>query len=1144
MSWACTSQGLPWAGAGPCRRVLDHVPHMTIGALVTVPELQAEGLARLIGVRGGYSVIRFLASGAEMTQEQARVLRYALMPGTRVTATVSVAPGAPGNEVTGTITARRITRDAASGLMVYGLAGPDLSDTTVVREDAITGLPSVRDPLEQLLTVQFNDLRPAFAKAGSALPPEPWGPQTTAAREELLAWRDNAWTTTGGVVGLAAARVRALPHQLLVARRALDDRQVRFLLADEVGLGKTIEAGLIIQSLLAIKPDLRVLIIVPGALLSQWFLELYLRFGGQSYLMLDGERLREYEGNPWAGEQFVLASSRAVEELDGKSALRLATSKWDVVVVDECHRMQPGGVLFKRVSVLSKASPHVLLLSATPARQHPDAYLALLALLQPQVWKLDDLAAFKARLAAHDQVVALLAATLVATPDTRAAGAAKWQKLLADDALLVKRAQAVAKNPADESAHQALIAHVREHHQLDRRLIRNRRQVLARLARESGIQAFAPTTRSREFVLYTPEANEAAVRVALAAYRAALVGTSTEIPPRLAHWLVQVELALAAHPSVLERLLAMRATVLPDPEEFAEYALRARPGETLAQVLRSDLSENEIASHVAISAACHCDREGEPAALEALRSAVALWLTQAKRKPTARLAALITRLKTFWVEHPQEKVLVFTTHALAVEPLAEALRSAFGEESVETFGAHQDTVTREESARRFQVDDRCPLMVCDPLGGEGRNFQFVSVVAHHDLPWSVAAVEQRVGRVDRLGRDGDIPSWLLAPKDPAAVDAAWGELLDQAVGVFSASSSGLEFVSDAIETLAVEAALQGGGAAVRAAIPRAVALVAAERDARDRQEDECFHADAAAFAAAGRDSLALTTAEPPAGALARWIRGLGGEARREEEAPRAWRLRTRYSDQPVIGVFDREVALAQPRFGFFGIGNQLVDRLVDDAASARWCRASAWRRPRTTLPAWAGIRAVYVLTPNYAPIVAAGLRLEVVRRLFIAAPPRRVVVCASETADGVVSEPALMALLTPAFSAKAGDAALSSTTNREVWTKPLLAGQPEKFTAWQAGVRRATVAAESYIATRLDADRQQARVALDARLDAGLEAVRSSTAATAARLGAAHADTRNAQLEAGEEERQVLALRAAVDGATWEIEGLTYVMLV
>ena len=177
---------------------------MSIGSLVTVPEF-----ARLVEVRGGYSVIRFLASGAEMTQEQARVLRYALMPGTRITA--QMGPSA----VAGAITARRVQRDGASGQMVYGFAPQDAAET-VVREDAIISVTTVHDPVEQLTTVQFNDLRPAFAKAGSALAPEPWGPQTTAAREELLAWRDAAWVTTGGVVGLAAARVRALPHQLLV----------------------------------------------------------------------------------------------------------------------------------------------------------------------------------------------------------------------------------------------------------------------------------------------------------------------------------------------------------------------------------------------------------------------------------------------------------------------------------------------------------------------------------------------------------------------------------------------------------------------------------------------------------------------------------------------------------------------------------------------------------------------------------------------------------------------------------------------------------------------------------------------------------------------------------------------------------------
>jgi len=1112
---------------------------MTIGSLVTVPELQADGLARLLAVRGGYSVIRFLTTGAEMTQEQNRVLRYCLMPGTRVRVEQA------GVAFDGAISGRRLARDAANGLLIYGVTRPDGSEIPV-REDQIVGLAPTEDPVEQLVTVQFNDLRPMFAKAGSANPPEPWSANTCAAREELLAWRDAAWSATGGVVGLAAARVRALPHQLLVARRALDDRQVRFLLSDEVGLGKTIEAGLVIQSLLAIKPDLRVLVIVPGALLSQWFLELYVRFGGTSYLMLDGERLRTYEGNPWTGQQFVLASSRAVEELDGKAALRLATSKWDVVVVDECHRMQPGGTLFNRVAVLSKSTPHVLLLSATPARQHADAYLALLALLQPQVWKLGDLDAFHSRLEAHDQVVSLLNRTIAGATDELPGLADAWCKLLPGDSQLAARAKALGAAPFDPVLRQTLVAYVREHHQLDRRVIRNRRQVLARLAAESGVQAIAPTTRSRTFVDYAPDAVEREVREAHAAYRAALVdGVDGTVPPRLAHWLIQLELALAAHPLVLERLLAMRATVLGDPEEYTEYRIRARPNETVAQVLRADLSENEISSHIAISASCHCDIAAEPAALAALRATNAAWLKQSPRKPTARLKALCEQLKAFWEDQPDEKVLIFTTHSLAVGPLSAALQAVFGETAVETFGAHQDTVEREEAARRFQSDRRCPLLVCDPLGGEGRNFQFVSVVVHFDLPWSVAACEQRVGRVDRLGRDGDIPSWIIRPADPAAVDGAWGELLDQAVGVFSASSSGLEFVSDAIELLALEAALAGGGNALRAAIPTAVALVETERAARDRREDDCFHADAAVYAAAGRDSDAVIASEAPAGALARWIRGMGGEARREEEAPRAWRLRTRFGDQPVVGVFDRQVALAQPQLDFLGIGNRLVDRLIDDAASARWCRATAWRRPAGVgIAPWAGIRAVYVLMPDYGPLVAAGLRLEILRRLFIAAPPLRLIVCAGETDGALVSDPAMLERLTPSFSVKAGDAALSTAVNREVWTRPMIAGESAKITAWQDGVRRAAATAAGHIATRLTADRQQARAALDARLNAGLEAARSTASAVERRHGPAHSETRSALAEAAEEERQVNALRGAVDGATFDLESITYVKLV
>lgn len=1106
---------------------------MALGSLVTITELQSEGLARLREVRGGFSVIRFLASGAEMTQESRLVLRYALLPGTRVEVKQGELAFA------GTVTTRRLGSDRATGLLVYGVARDGAAEVAV-REDQFTAVRAPEDPVEQLATAHFNDLRPVFAKAGSQMPSEPWGPQITAAREQLLAWRDAAWGSTAGVVGLAAARIRALPHQMLAARRALDDRQVRFLLADEVGLGKTIEAGLIIQSLLAIKPGLRVLIIVPGALISQWFLELHVRFGGQSFLMLDHERLRGYTGNPWEAEQFVLASSRAVEELSGKHALRLATSKWDVVVVDECHRMQPGGALFNRVAVLSKASPHVLLLSATPARQHPDAYLALLHLLQPQVWRLDDRAAFAARLAAHDEVVALLSRTMQAAPDDLPGLAEAWRELAPGDRELVARATAMAADPA---ALPALVAYVREHMQLDRRVIRNRRQVLARLSRESGVVAFAPTTRSREFVSYTPDAPEKAVRAAHAAYRSALVkAAGKQLPPRLAHWLAQVELALAAHPAVLERMLAMRAAVVADPDGFEEYRIQARKDETLAQVLRSDLSENEIASHVAISAACNADPAVESAVLAALRSEVAAWAAVKGGKGTARLKELVKRLTAFWAEHPQEKVLVFTTHGLAVQPMAEVFEKAFGEGSVETFGAHQDTLAREEAARRFQHDDRCPLMVCDPLGGEGRNFQFVSVVVHHDLPWSLAAVEQRIGRVDRLGRDGDIPSWILAPDVPDAVDAAWATLLDEAVGVFTASSSGLEFIHDRIESSALDAALRGGGKALRAAVPAAAKAVLAERDARDRLEDECFHADAAAYAAAGRDSAIVEGATAPEGAVARWIRGMGGEAWREEERPRPWRMRTRHLDQPVIGVYDRQAAMSFPQHAFLGIGNRLIDRLVDDAASARWCRASAWRRPAPTgVAPWTGVRVVFTLQPDLAPIAAAGLRLEVLRRLFLAVSPLRLTVCAGAADGAVVEDPALQAALAPPFSTKAGDDSYSIGINRAAWTRPLLAGQAATVTAWQDGVRRAAAGATAAVERRLASERATLRAALDARLQPGLDAARATAAALVARLGPHHADARLAQTEAAEEERQVTALRAAVDGGRFELESIAFV---
>ena len=1103
---------------------------MAVGGLVAIPELQAEGPARLRGQKPGFLDLTFLGTGAQMTAEARTVVRYCLFPGTRIRFELGE------EELTGVIGAAAPSTDRATGLISYPVVTGD--NEIQVREDAIIAVPPPNGPGEQLSTVAFHEARPRFARAGTPMPPEPWGPQTFGAREALLAARDLSWSRTGGVVALAGARVRPLPHQLLVAQRVLADRQVRFLLADEVGLGKTIEAGLIMQSLLAMRPQMRVLVVAPGALISQWFVELYVKFGGRKFLMLDSERCASYAGNPW-DEQFVIASSRTLEELKAKDSLRFATTRWDLVIVDECHRMQPGGPLYKRIAALSKQTPHVLLLSATPGRQHADAYLALLHLLQPEAYPLDDHDGFAAKLAAGDSVSELLRATLEAEDPKKLK--AKWRKAVGKDEQLEDCLASCAAD--DAGARDALVAYVREHYQLDHRVIRNRRQVLARLAQATGIEGVALATRSREWTRYKPDKAESTVRAALAAYREHLVAAHAvkgELPPRLMHWLLQCELAASAHPRMLDRLLAMRAAVVEEPEEFEEYRARIHPSETLAQVLRGDLSEAETTVHIALSASCFADDPDEAAVLDDLRSAVSAWC---KREP-ARTKALVKALQQFWEEFPEEKVLVFTGHALAVEPIAELLAKNIGDRHITTFGAHQETEEREEAARRFRDERDCWVMVSDALGGEGRNFQFVSVVAHHDLPWSVAAVEQRIGRVDRIGRDGDVVSWVMRGDDDD-LDAAWAEVLDDAVGVFAGSSSGLEFVCNRLEGDALNHGLRGGGSGLREARDALIAMIEGERDDRDEREAELYAATEATFKIAAEQAEAVARHDAPVDAICRWLRGIGGGVKRDDDGPRAFKLRPRSSNEWLEGVFDRDNALRHEQLQYFALGHELVDALIDDAAAASWCRASAWRRPPAPggpIKRWEGVRACFEFELDLTPLVAAGLSLDCLRRIYTLAPPERPVHFLR--ADGEIEDGEdALAVLRPRFNPHRGDTTISPKTSRETWMRPLLGGKADQVTTWQERMRgcveRATTLAEELRAEQVAA----ALAILEPALRAQAAVVAAQAASAAYRLGDRHPDSERLAAEADEEQAEVDALLTAVSGAQVRVASLAYITI-
>src|SRR5215469_5621651 len=203
-------------------------------------------------------------------------------------------------------------------------------------------------------------------------------------RRRADARRSPAW-------GLGASRIGLVPHQLRVAGIASARRPPRVLLADEVGLGKTIEAGMIIARQLATGRAERALILLPDTLVYQWFVELLRRFN-LSFAIYDEERCEAVEQsdsghNPFDDEQLVIAAFSFLEH-NPKRASQLLDARWDLLVVDEAHNLAwtpaSASPRYTLVEQLAAATPGVVLLTATPEQLGRSGHFARLRLLDPQ----------------------------------------------------------------------------------------------------------------------------------------------------------------------------------------------------------------------------------------------------------------------------------------------------------------------------------------------------------------------------------------------------------------------------------------------------------------------------------------------------------------------------------------------------------------------------------------------------------------------------------------------------------------------------------------------------------------------------------------------------------------------------------------
>ena len=273
---------------------------------------------------------------------------------------------------------------------------------------------------EQLLAADLHLNRPQQKLLAGRLDRDTWF------RLRQHTWRHRGEWPLAAVHGLVGARIAAIPHQLYIAAEVADRLAPRVLLADEVGLGKTIEAGLILHRMLLDGRARRVLILVPETLLHQWLVELLRRFNLR-FALFDRERINASmpggRGNAFETEQRVLCSLDLLTETPAHAAAVLGAD-WDLLIVDEAHHLawtpEDSGLDYDVVEALADQTPAVLLLTATPEQLGRMGHFGRLRLLDPE--RFSDYAAFLAEEADYAAIADIAARLLEGIPLTDAQG--------------------------------------------------------------------------------------------------------------------------------------------------------------------------------------------------------------------------------------------------------------------------------------------------------------------------------------------------------------------------------------------------------------------------------------------------------------------------------------------------------------------------------------------------------------------------------------------------------------------------------------------------------------------------------------------------------------------------------------------------
>lgn len=497
--------------------------------------------------------------------------------------------------------------------------------------------------------------------------------------------------TSEGILAKFSSRIIPLPHQRHVLKRALSNNNIRYILADEVGLGKTIEAGLIIKELKTRGLIKRILIVCPTGLVTQWGIEMQEKFDEKFHTILpdDYDTIRKVTGKEDVYGQFdqiispmdsikplerrVGWSEEKISKYNEERIYSIINSGWDLVIIDEAHRVagSSGEVArYKLGNMLAGASPYLLLLTATPHNGKTEPFLRLVRLIDKEAFP-----NFKAII--KEQVAPYIIRT-----EKREAIDNNGNKLF------------------KQRKTKVVDLHWDNRHSMQRKLY----EMVTNYVSKNYNKAMRNRGKNMWFVFL----------------------------------LIMMQRLVTSSTSAIRESMERRIKVLEEQafkflsmteEEFANLDLEENMEDAISAISFDIKDEiNQISEIISVA------KQAEFQYLD------------------VKIEPLIDIIDELFLNDRKRKVIIFTEFVTTQSYLSKLLIDKGYSTSL--LNGSMSIEERNTLLQEFQTES--DILVSTDAGGEGLNLQFSNCVINYDLPWNPMKIEQRIGRVDRIGQQQDV----------------------------------------------------------------------------------------------------------------------------------------------------------------------------------------------------------------------------------------------------------------------------------------------------------------------------------------------------------------------------------------------------